>query len=119
MQVRALSCQRRGQRPPRAVVVDHQHRRVGLGQLGQLSGVTVCSRRARSRLQAITTLRAYRPLPATSSAVPESVGTERNRAASASNSGRAASAIAIFLPAICRAIATISSAVYDSNVSVK
>jgi hypothetical protein len=31
-------------------------------------------------LQAITTLRAYRPLPATSSAVPESVGRERNPA---------------------------------------
>jgi hypothetical protein len=47
---------------------------------------------------------------ATSNAVPESVDTERSRAASAASSGHAASVIVIFsLPGMCRAIAVISS----------
>jgi hypothetical protein len=47
--------------------------------LASSAGATVCSRRARSRLQAMTTFRANRPLPATSNRAPESFGTERNR----------------------------------------
>jgi hypothetical protein len=44
--------------------------------------------------------------------VPESVGRERNRVASASSSGQAASAVAIFsLQAMWRPIATISAGV--------
>jgi hypothetical protein len=46
------------------------------------------------------------------SAVPESVGGERNRAASASSSGHAVSEIAVFsLPATCFPVAIISSAI--------
>jgi hypothetical protein len=49
--------------------------------------------------------------------MPESVGRERNRAAKASNSGHGESEISIFsLPAMCRAIATIS-AVPQSHVA--
>jgi hypothetical protein len=51
-------------------------------------------------------------LPATSSAVPESAGSERNRNASAFSSGQAASVMTIFsLSAMLRAMATISEGV--------
>jgi hypothetical protein len=58
-------------------------------------------------------------LPATSKVVPESVGRERNRAASAASSGQAALKLMIFSLAVkWRPIATISSGEEDWKVGV-
>ena len=83
----------RGDGTTHVVVVDDQ---VVVGGLGKQLRRGVLSRRARSCLQCTMTLRANRPLPAVSSAVPCSMGVSRNRAASSRSSGQAESAMAIF-----------------------